>query len=110
MCPLCKKFRFTIFLFNFESIDIPACKIDDTILLVKYINILELQNLEPAEISSFGISQNEVATKCNCDTIKGNESLVENFNFNFLTPLSQNFKRLHFDTNPMTIGYLVTEL
>ena len=36
-----------------------------------------------------------------CDTIKGNESLVENFNFYFLTPLSQNFKMLHFDANPI---------
>ena len=45
-----------------------------------------------------------------CDMIKGNESLVENFNFNFLTPLSYNFKMLHFDANPITIGYLVTEL
>ena len=43
-----------------------------------------------------------------CDTIKGNESLVENFYF--LTPLSQNFKMLHFDANPIKIGYLVTEL
>ena len=46
----------------------------------------------------------------NCDTIKGNESLVENVNFYFLTPLSRNFKMLHVDANPMTIGYLVTEL
>ena len=45
-----------------------------------------------------------------CDTIKGNESLVENCNFYYLTPLSQNFKLLHFDANPHTIGYLVTEL
>ena len=45
-----------------------------------------------------------------CDMIKGNESLVENFNFYFLAPLSQNFNMLHFDPNPITIGYLVTEL
>ena len=45
-----------------------------------------------------------------CDTIKGNESLVENVNFYFLTPLSQKFKMLHFDANPITIGYRVTEL
>ena len=45
-----------------------------------------------------------------CDTIKGNEPLVENFDFNFLTPLSQNLIMLHFDANPMAIGYLVTEL
>ena len=45
-----------------------------------------------------------------CDMIKGNESLVENFNFYFLTPLSHHFKMLHFDANPITIGYLVTEL
>ena len=38
-----------------------------------------------------------------CDMIKGNESLVENFNFFFLALLS------HFDA-PITIGYLVTEL
>ena len=36
--------------------------------------------------------------------IKGNESPVENVNF--LTPLSQNFKMLHFDAN-WTIGHLV---
>ena len=45
-----------------------------------------------------------------CDTIEGNESLVENFNFYFLTPLSKNLKMLHFDANPLTIGYLLTEL
>ena len=38
--------------------------------------------------------------------IKGNESLVENFNSHFLTPLSQNFNMLHFDANSITIGYL----
>ena len=32
--------------------------------------------------------------------IKGNDSLVENFNFNFLTPLSHNFEMLHFDAHP----------
>ena len=42
--------------------------------------------------------------------IKGNESLVENSNFYLLAPLSQNFKMLHFDANPITIGYLVAEL
>ena len=45
-----------------------------------------------------------------CDMIKGNESLVENFNYYFLAPLSHNFNVLHFDLNPITIGYLVTEL
>ena len=35
--------------------------------------------------------------------IKGHESRVKNFNFNFLAPLSQNFKMLHFDANPITI-------
>ena len=45
-----------------------------------------------------------------CDTIKGNESLVENFNSYFLAPLSHNFIMLHSDPNPITIGYLVTEL
>ena len=39
--------------------------------------------------------------------IKGNESLVENFNFNFLTPFYHNFKMLHFDANPITNGYRV---
>ena len=34
------------------------------------------------------------------DMIKGNESLVENFNFYLLTPLSHNFKMLHFDAKP----------
>ena len=42
--------------------------------------------------------------------IKGNESLVEHFNFCFLTPLSHNFKIINVDANPVTIGYLVTEL
>ena len=45
-----------------------------------------------------------------CDTSKGNESLVENFNFYFFTPLSQNLEMHHFNANPITIGYLVTEL
>ena len=45
-----------------------------------------------------------------CDMIKGNESLVENFKSYFLTPLSHNFKMLHFDPNPIAIRYLVTEL
>ena len=45
-----------------------------------------------------------------CDMIKGNESLVENFNSYFLAPLSHNFNMLHFDPNPIIIGYLVTEL
>ena len=45
-----------------------------------------------------------------CDMIKGNESLVENFKFFFLTQLSRNYKMLHFDANPITIGYLVTKL
>ena len=45
-----------------------------------------------------------------CDMIKVNESLVKNFNFNFLAPLSHNFNMLHFDPNLVTIGYLVTEL
>ena len=46
-----------------------------------------------------------------CDMIKGNESLVENVNFYFLTPLSHNFKILHFDANPIKYdwisGYIV---
>ena len=47
----------------------------------------------------------------NCDTIKRNESLFENVNFySILAPLSQNFRMLLFDANPITIGYLVTEL
>ena len=41
--------------------------------------------------------------------IKRNESLVDNFNFYFLTPLYHDFKMLHFDANPITIEYLVTE-
>ena len=45
-----------------------------------------------------------------CDMIKGNESLVENVNSYFLAPLSQNCNMLHFDPNPIPIGYLVTEL
>ena len=45
-----------------------------------------------------------------CDMIKGTESLVENLNSHFLTPLSHNFNMLHFDANPITIGYLVAEL
>ena len=38
-----------------------------------------------------------------CDMIKGNESLVENFDFNFLTPHSHDFKMLHFDANPLQL-------
>ena len=45
-----------------------------------------------------------------CDMIKRNESLVENFNSYFLTPLLHNFKMLHFDANPIIIGYLITKL
>ena len=45
-----------------------------------------------------------------CDMIKRNESLVENLNCYFLTPLSYNLNMLHFEPNPITIGYLVTEL
>ena len=41
--------------------------------------------------------------------LEGNESLVENFNFYFLAPLSHNFIMLHFDANPIAIGFLVTE-
>ena len=41
--------------------------------------------------------------------IKGNESLVEKINFYFLTPLSHNFKMLHFDANPITIRCPVTD-
>ena len=37
-----------------------------------------------------------------------NESLVEKFDFFFLTPLSHNLKMLHFDANPITIGYPVS--
>ena len=40
--------------------------------------------------------------------IKGNESLVENFNYNFLTSLSGCLKMLRFDANTITIRYLVT--
>ena len=36
-----------------------------------------------------------------CGVIKGNESLVQNLNFYFLTPLSYNFEILHFDANPI---------
>ena len=36
--------------------------------------------------------------------------ICDMINFNFLTPLSHNFKMLHFYANPITIGYLVTEL
>ena len=42
--------------------------------------------------------------------IKGNESLIEKFNSYFLILLSPDSKMLHFDANPITIGYLVTEL
>ena len=53
---------------------------------------------------------NQAYTYNICDMIKGNESLVENFNFYFLTPLSHNFKMLHFDANANNIGYLVRGL
>ena len=44
----------------------------------------------------------ETASIVICDMIKGNESLVENFKFSFLTPLS------HFDANNNWIpGYRV---
>ena len=33
-----------------------------------------------------------------------------NFNFYFLPPLSYNFEMLHFDANPITNGYLASEL
>ena len=42
--------------------------------------------------------------------IKGNESLVENFNFNFLSLLSHNFNMIHVDATPITMGYMITEL
>ena len=45
-----------------------------------------------------------------CEMIKGNESLVEHSNLYFHTPLYHNFKMLHFDANPITIRYLITEL
>ena len=45
-----------------------------------------------------------------CDMIKGNESLVENFNSYFLAPLSHNFNMFHLDPNHIIIGSLVTEL
>ena len=45
-----------------------------------------------------------------CDMIKGNEPLVENFNSYFLAPLPHNFNMLHFYSNLITNGYLVTEL
>ena len=35
-----------------------------------------------------------------CDMIKGNESLVQNFNFYFLTPLSQIFQKASFGCKP----------
>ena len=35
--------------------------------------------------------------------IKGNESLVENVNFNFLIPPSQHIKVLHLDANPLQL-------
>ena len=41
-----------------------------------------------------------------CDTIKGNELHVKDFQFLDLTPLSGNLKMLHFDAS----DYLVTEL
>ena len=63
-------------------------------------------------IGTIGLTQGRLKAPARviCDTIKGNESLVEKFNFYFLTPLSHNFKMLHFDANPITIGYLVTKL
>ena len=36
--------------------------------------------------------------------------MSNNFNFEFLTQLSDNLKIQQFDANPMRIGYLVTEL
>ena len=40
-----------------------------------------------------------------CDTIRGNESLVEKFQFLFFYILSHNFKMLHFNANSIKIGY-----
>ena len=42
--------------------------------------------------------------------IKGNGSLVKKCQFLVLTPLSHYVEMLHFDANPIQIGYLVTEL
>ena len=57
------------------------------------------------------IATNTTYTKrCICDMIEGNKSLVENLNFYFLTLLSHNFNMLHVDANPITRGYMVTEL
>ena len=95
-----------------------------SLISLKYI---DMQELQLASISSFyphfphfylshllktrrSIMISERALNAYCDMIKGNESLVENVNVYFLTPLSYNFEMLHFDANPITIGYLVTEL
>ena len=44
-----------------------------------------------------------------CDTIKGNESIVEKSQFLLSEPLSHKFQMLHFDANPIKIGHLVTD-
>ena len=45
-----------------------------------------------------------MALEWTCDMIKGNESLIENFNSYFLAPLSLlTFNMLSFDPNPITI-------
>ena len=42
---------------------------------------------------------------------RGNESLVENLDLYFLTPCTfSNLQNASFDANPITIGYLVSEL
>ena len=41
-----------------------------------------------------------ISTSVICDMIKGNESLVENFNSYFLAPLSHNCNMLHFLSKP----------
>ena len=45
-----------------------------------------------------------------CDMIKGNESLVEQFQILVSYVIFSNLKMLDFDANPIKVGYLVTEL
>ena len=49
-------------------------------------------------------------TSCKCDTIKGNESLVEKCQILVSYVTFSYLKMLHLDANPIKIGYLVTEL
>ena len=71
---------------------------------------IAMSSLESMCVAMSRCTEGLLNNVCGNDMIKGNGSLVEHLNSNFLAPLSHNFSMLHFDPNPITIGYLVTEL